>query len=125
MVLDARTGATSLKCGFYSVGNLSVLAPSCAVGTDKQAQCCAGEGFKPGGLSPRLRARMLEVTEGLSPRLHALVLEVTHKISLQTSILQGRIAGLGVPSLLENGIFVCSVSESTDIEARQARAGRA
>ena len=32
------------------------------VGTDKQAQGCAGEGLQPEELSPRLRARLLAVT---------------------------------------------------------------
>ena len=43
-------------------GKVPVCAPSWAVGTDKQAQGCAGEGLNPEGLSPRLRARVLAVT---------------------------------------------------------------
>ena len=70
------------------------------VGTDKQAQGCAGEGLKPEGLSPRLRARLLAVTcslvsllgqsskhrtaqvkpEGLSPRLRARLLAATEPV---------------------------------------------
>ena len=56
------TGATGPKCNFYSVGNVSVLAPPWPVGTEKQAQGCAGEGLNPEGISPRLRARLLAVT---------------------------------------------------------------
>ena len=41
-------------------------APSRAAGTDKQAQGCAGEGLKPEGLSPRVRARVLAVTGEMS-----------------------------------------------------------
>ena len=50
------------KWHFLAVGNVSGLRPSRTAGTDKQAQGCAGEGLKPEGLSPRVRARVLAVT---------------------------------------------------------------
>ena len=46
----------------FAAGKVLVFAPSLAVGTDKQAEGCVGEGLNPEGISPRLRARMLAVT---------------------------------------------------------------
>ena len=56
-----------------------MLAPSWAVGTDKQAQGCAGEGLNPEGISPD------------SPRLRARMLAVTCEMSLFESIILGRL----------------------------------
>ena len=46
----------------FAAGKVTLLAPLWPVGTEKQAQGCAGEGVQPEGLSLRLRARMLAVT---------------------------------------------------------------
>ena len=56
------TGATGGKRDFFAAGKVPVLALFLAVGADKKAQGCTGEGLKPEGLSPRLRARMQAVT---------------------------------------------------------------
>ena len=56
----------ALKHTFVLHENLLCSFPRDHVGTDKQAQGCTGEGLKPEGLSPRLRARVL--TGHLLPR---------------------------------------------------------